>query len=413
MCALIYRRDTCRLCESRSLELVLPLAPTPLADAYIPAEHVDKVQEVYPLDVFLCHDCGHVQLLDVIDPEILFRKYIYTSAGSPGLVEHFRAFADDLFNRVNVPEGALMVDIGSNDGTLLRFSRDRRLRVLGVDPAEGIARQATESGIETLPAFFTSKLAADIRAEHGAAAVVTANNVFAHADDLGDVAEGVRRLLAPDGVFVFEVSYVVDLVDNMVFDFFYHEHLCYHSVKSLASFLHLHGMELIDIERVATKGGSFRGTAQLANGPRKEAPAIARLIALEESEGFDKVERYKVFAAEIDRAREAVADLLRPLKSQGKRIAGYGASATATTLIYEFGLGPFLEFIADDNPDRQDLYSPGHHIPTRSPQDIYDQKIEYVVILAWRFAQPIMEKHREFRERGGHFLVPLPVPRIV
>jgi SAM-dependent methyltransferase len=412
MSTLLYRRDTCRLCEGRNLELVLPLAPTPLADAYVPAEYVDEVQEVYPLDAFLCHDCGHVQLLDVIDPEILFRKYLYTSAGSPGLVEHFRAFADDLFNRVSVPQGALIVDIGSNDGTLLKVCRDRGLRVLGVDPAEEIARQATESGVETLAAFFTSELATDIRTERGAAAVVTANNVFAHADDLADVAEGVRRLLAPDGVFVFEVSYVVDLVENMVFDFFYHEHLCYHSVKSLAAFLRLHGMELIDIERVATKGGSFRGTAQLAGGPREEAPSISRLIALEQSGGFDKAQRYKVFAADIDRAGQAVDELLRPLKSQGKRIAGYGASATATTLIYHFGLGPHLEFIADDNPDRQDLFSPGHHIPTRSPQDIYDREIDYVVILAWRFAQPIIEKHRPFRERGGHFLVPLPVARI-
>ena len=409
----VSRRETCRLCEGRNLDLVLPLKPSALADAYVPKELTGEVQETYPLDLFWCRDCGHLQLLDVVDPEILFRNYIYVTSSSPGLVEHFRQYANEVMRRVNPPAGSLAVDIGSNEGILLGFFQKHGLRVLGIDPAEEIAHKATEAGIKTLPAFFTSELAAQVRNEYGPATIITANNVYAHSDALADMTEGIRHLLAPDGVFIFEVSYLVDLMQNMVFDFVYHEHLCYHAVKPLTTFFHRHGLELIDVERVPTKGGSLRGTAQLMGGPRAVSPSVAELIELESSMGLDRAETYLSFGAKIDDVKRQLSALLHQLKAEGKTIAGYGASATVTTLIYHFELGEMLDFIVDDVEERQGLFSPGQHIPVLSPETLYERRPDYVLILAWRFAEPIIKKHREYLERGGHFIVPLPVIEVV
>jgi SAM-dependent methyltransferase len=409
----VFRRNTCRLCDGHELELALHLDPTPIADDYVSVERLAMVQETYPLDLFLCRTCGHVQLLDVVDPEVLFGDYVYVTSISLGLVEHFRRYADDVLRRIIPPVGAFVVEIGSNDGTLLKFFQDRGMCALGIDPARGIARKATESGIETLPTFFTSELARKIRLERGAATIVCANNVFAHGDNLADMVEGVRELLAPDAVFVFEVSYLVDIVQKMLFDTIYHEHLCYHSVKPLDRFFRRHGMELIDIERIASKGGSLRATVQLTGGPRAMSPKIEELIALEASLGLDRVETFRAFAAKIESVKTQLLELLHDLKSQGRTIVGYGASATVTTLIYHFELSDKLSFIVDDNPTKQNSFSPGHHIPVLSPQAIYERKPEYVLILAWQYAEPIKEKHHAFLEQGGHFIVPLPRVEVI
>ncbi len=408
MNASVFRRNTCRLCGRYDLELVLQLAPTPIGDAYVSVEHLSKVQETYPLDLFLCHDCGHLQLLDVVDPEVLFGDYVYLTSSSLGLIEHFRRYADEVLASVMPPEGALVVDIGSNDGSLLKFFQDQGMHVLGIDPARDIARKATESGIETLSTFFTAELARKIKNERGPTAIVTANNVFAHIDNLGDVADGIRELLATDGIFVFEVSYLVDIIQKMLFDTVYHEHLCYHTVKPLDSFFCRHGMQLIDVQRIPTKGGSLRGTAQLAGGPWTVSPSVARLMAIETNLGLDRAETFRAFAVRIDSVKNQLLSLLRDFKVQGKTIAGYGASVTVTTLIYHFDLGDMLSFIVDDNPQKQNLFTPGHHIPVLSSQAIYERMADYVVILAWNYAQPIMKKHQAFLDQGGHFIVPLP-----
>ena len=222
-------RDWCRLCDSKALELALPIAPSPIADAYIPASRLGIPQELYPLDLYLCKDCGHVQNIDIVNPELLFRDYLYTTSSSSGLVAHFKKYAADIAVGFAVEPGSLVVEIGSNDGSLLRSFKEYGLQVLGIDPALTIAERATASGIETLPEFFTASLASKIREERGNATIIAANNVFAHSDNLADIVRGVRNLLADDGVFVFEVSYLVDIVDEYLFDTVYHEHLSYHS----------------------------------------------------------------------------------------------------------------------------------------------------------------------------------------
>ncbi|MEO5335374.1 MAG: class I SAM-dependent methyltransferase [Magnetospirillum sp. WYHS-4] len=408
-----HRRATCRLCGGASLSLVLELAPTPPANAFVTAAERGKAQETFPLDVFFCDDCAHVQLLDVVDPRVLFENYVYVSGTSPVFVRHFEDYATDIVGRFHPAPGGQVLDVGSNDGTLLRIFKDRGFTVLGVDPAKEIANRATESGIETIAGFFTPDLAEKIRAERGPAAIVTANNVFAHADDLAAIVQGIRGLLAPDGVFVFEVSYLVDVYEKTLFDTIYHEHVAYHSVKPLVGFLKRNGLELIQALRVDSHGGSLRGVAQLAGGPRPVDASVADLIALEERLGLHRAETLRGFATKIDRIRDDLAGRLKRLKSQGKVIAAFGAPAKATTLMYHFGIGPDLvDFIVDDSPLKQGLFSPGMHIPVLPSQAIYDRKPDYVVILAWNFATPIMDKHAAYRQDGGHFIVPLPTVEV-
>lgn len=415
MSGAVRRRTTCRLCGSANPALAFSLAPTPPANAFVSAADAAATQERFPLDVFFCRDCTHVQLLDVVDPRLLFEHYVYVSGTSPSFVRHFDEYSDFVAKLTGLPRGALVVDIGSNDGTLLRAFESRHgARVLGIDPARNLAEAATKAGIETLPEFFTAELAETLARERGKASVITANNVFAHVDDLGGVVDGVRSLLAPDGVFVFEVSYLLDVVGDILFDTIYHEHLAYHAVRPLIPFFERHGMELIEAVRVPTHGGSLRGIAQLRGGPRSRGASVAAALALEQQAGLDQLATYQALAARINALGQELGALLKDLKGQGKSIAGFGAPAKATTLMYHFGIGPQLvDFIVDDSPLKQGLFTPGMHIPVLSAQAIAERKPDYLVILAWNFAKPIIEKNAAFRERGGRFIVPVPKVEVV
>jgi len=383
--------------------------PTPPANAFVEEIGLQAVQPEIPLDLFFCEDCAHLQLLDVVDPEVLFRNYVYVSGTSPSFVQHFEDYATDCVARYSLAADDLAVDIGSNDGTLLRCFKDRGLGVLGIDPAEKIAAKATEAGIETWPMFFSSATAAEIHAQKGAAAIVTANNVFAHADDLAGIAAAVRTLLAGDGVFVFEVSYLADVFQKTLFDTIYHEHLAYHSVQPLQRFFVERGLELFSVQRVPSQGGSIRAAVQLAGGPHRPDGSVDALIRQERDSKIDKAETWTGYGAKIDAIGGELRSLFAEIKGAGKSIAGYGAPAKATTLMYQFGIGTdIVDFIVDDSPLKQGLYTPGKHISVVPASEIYLRKPDYLLILAWNFAEPIIAGHAEFRSQGGRFIVPLP-----
>lgn len=405
-----HRRSTCRLCGSKNLTLVLALAPTPPANAFVTKAQLKEPQETFPLDVFFCEDCFHTQLLDVVDPAHLFENYVYVSGTSPVFVKHFEDYAKTIADRfIENPNGQQVVDIGSNDGTLLSKFKDLGFKVLGIDPARDIAASATARGIETKAAFFTSELAESIRQSDGPARIICANNVYAHADDLIDITKGIRTLLAPDGVFVFEVSYLVDVFENTLFDTIYHEHVAYHSVAPLKDFFARCDMELIAAERVGSHGGSLRGIAQHREGPHAIDESVQNLINLEYELGLNKAETLRHFSDKINACKLELVSHLKALKSQGKTIAAFGAPAKATTLMYHFDIGPdTIDFIVDDSPLKQGMYSPGMHIPVLPSQALYDKKPDAVVILAWNFAEPIMANHAAYLEAGGEFVVPLP-----
>jgi hypothetical protein len=249
--------------------------------------------------------------------------------------------------------------------------------------------------------------------DYGHATIVTANNVYANIDDLQTFTQGIRTLMASDGVFIFESFYLADVIQNMVFDFIYHEHLSAFAVKPLQSFFDQMGMELIAVKRVPTKGGSIRYFVQLKNGPRKIDSSVASTIKFENKIGLYNPETFQVFSDKVNALKMQTYNVLPKIKAQGKRIVGYGASITATTLVYHFGIGELLEYLVDDNPDKQDRFSPGLHIPVYSPEKLYHNRPDYAVILAWRFAGPIIQKHREFINQGGHFIIPVPEVKII
>jgi SAM-dependent methyltransferase len=410
----VIHKDACRLCDSRRLELVLPILPSAIGDAFVGPERLNQPQATYPLATYLCLDCGHLQNLDIVNPEILFRDYTYRTSVSLGLVEHFRQYAADVIERTALAPGALVVEIGSNDGSLLKAFKAHGLRVIGVDPARGIAAAATAEGIPTVPEFFTSARAREIREQHGAASLMCANNVFAHADGMTDIAAGIRSLLTDDGVFVFEVSYIVDMIDALVFDTIYHEHVSHHALIPLEKFLNRFDLTLFHVERTATKGGSIRGFVQvLSNGTRPRSERLLAMMREEERRGITRPEIYRDFFAAIEaRKRDALAYLDGAIAA-GKRIAAYGASTTTTTLLYHFELGSRIDFIVDDNPLKQGTFSPGLHIPVLNSSELYVRKPDIVVILAWIYAEPILKRNQAFTDAGGRFLIPLPELRIV
>ncbi len=400
-----YTATRCLLCGEDQLALALPLKSSAVGNDYLREQHD---QQKFSLNLHLCSNCGNVQIEDVVNPDLLFRAYTYSTTSSLGLVEHFRKYVAEIDQTVRLTPGSLVVDIGSNDGSLLKAFKEINCRVMGVDPAAEIAARATSAGVPTIAEYFTPEIAKQIRTEHGAAALVTANNVFAHSDRLPAMADGIRELLSPDGLFTFEVSYLLDIVQKMLFDTVYHEHLCYHSVRSLRAFFAQHGLQLIDIKRIPTKGGSLRGTVQHAGGGRMESPWIHQLIVWEQLTRLHSVETFRGYSKRIETAKDQLLSLIDRCRASGKVIAGYGASPTVTTLIEQFDLASRLDFMVDDNSVKQNTLSPGEHIPVYPPNAIYERVADVVVILAWNYAGPIMAKHRQFTETGGRFVIPLP-----
>lgn len=406
---LTHRKD-CRLCGDIQINTVLQLTPTPPANAFVKVPGTP--QECFPLDLNQCEGCGHLQLSDIVDPNVLFRDYVYVSGTSPSFVRHFERYAAEVAQRCALNAGQLVVELGSNDGTLLKAFMKvvPGVRVLGIDPAVELAKQASHAGVPTWGDFFTAKLAKDIHEGHrGKAKVVCANNVFAHIDDLADVAEGVRELLAPGGLFVFEVQYVVDLFEKGLFDMIYHEHLSYHSVTPLVKFLEAHGLDLFDVQRGPTHGGSIRCFAQLRGGPYTAIGAVSTLVKLEDALRIHDSGVWTGFSSALERHAEDMHQFLHKLTRLDQMVVGFGAPAKATTLMYHFDIGADeLDYVVDDNPLKQRLFTPGKHVEVFDPLRLYDDKPDYVVVLAWNFADPIITKHRELMDEEVTFVVPLP-----
>ena len=338
---------------------------------------------------------------------------MYVTGSSLGLDEHFRDYARTVWHRCALAPALFVMDIGSNDGTLLRQFQAMGARVLGIEPAEHAAAAANAAGIPTVQGFFGPALAGRVAGEHGRAALVTANNVFANIDDLASWITGIDSILAPDGVFVFESYYLADLIRNMVFDFLYHEHLSAFSVRPVKALFERAGFELAAVQRVPTKGGSLRYFVQRPGGPIHDDGSVAALLAEESEAGLYQPATFDAFAGRIDALKQATRTFLVERLREGKSIAGFGASITGTTLIQHFEIGDLLDYLVDDNPAKQGRYSPGLHLPVLPSAALYERKPDYCVALAWRYAEPFIAKHRSYLEQGGAFVVPVPEFRVV
>jgi SAM-dependent methyltransferase len=406
-------RDTCRLCNSPNVKLVVKLQPIPLSEGYTLNPETSLGAERFPVDVYMCQDCGHVQQLDVIDPDSLWDSYTYVSGEAKGMPEHFRAVSEKILARAKPEANSLVVDVGSNDGSLLKPFQAAGHRVLGIDPASEVARRANEAGIPTIPALMTPELAETIRAEHGPASVVCAFNVFAHADDLGAMADSIRIMLAPDGLFFFEAQYLLDIIDGVLIATIFHEHISHHSVKPLVQFLDRHGLELIAVDRARIQHGSMIGTVQLKGAGRPVEDSVRDILALEEERHLDALETMETFARRVETLREQTMALVSRWKQDGHTIAAFGAARSGPTLIAQLGLQGSIDFIVDDHPEKVGKFSSGDGIPILPTSALAEKKPSYTLILAWVHSQRIIETHQDYLHNGGHFVVLCPDTRVV
>jgi SAM-dependent methyltransferase len=412
MSDLVTVRTTCRLCGSRRIVRSIPLAEVPIVSPNVGTETDEGGRRltriVAPLDNYLCQDCGLIQLVHVVEPSLIYRNYLYRTAISLGLADHFRALSQAVITRAELKAGDLVVEFGSNDGTLLSFFREAGMRVQGVDPAQQIAAEATAKGIPTRAQFFNLAVAQELRDELGTARVVLANNAMANIDDLGAILEGVKSIMAPDGVFVFETQYALDVFEKTLLDVIYHEHISTFSVRPVVRAFESLGFEVVDAERIPTKGGSIRFWIQHGGGPRQIARRVKELMMLEEQTGLYDLGYHKRFSEKIAAIKARLHGLIEEARGGARPIGGYGTSVGCAALIHQFELEDKLDLLFDDAPFKSRLDGPGYDLPVYSAEGVLKHNPALIVILAWRYAEPIKRKHKHYIAHGGQFVVPLP-----
>jgi SAM-dependent methyltransferase len=405
----IHHRTTCRLCDSSDVHLVLNLEPIPLSENYCSDLESAIASPRYSVDVSMCAQCGHVQQLEVVDSNSLWSSYTYFTSEAKGMPEHLGSVAAQIIFKYTPKSGSLIIDIGSNDGTLLRPFKSHGHKVLGIDPAKEIARIASLSGIETVSELMSLDLARDILNEHGSASVICMFNAFAHADNLNEIAESIQMLLSDEGVFVFECQYLMDIIDQMLIASIFHEHISHHSVLALYPFFHRHNLELIDIKHYPTiQHGSIVGFVQRKGGPRKIEPSVDEFMLAERERALDTLEPLRQFASDLDLLRKEVGQLIISWNSKGLVVAGYGAARSGPTIIAQFGLSDVIKYIFDDHPQKVGRYSSGDGIPIVPTDQLLLRMPDITVILAWVHSHAIVAANQEYLANGGRFFVVCP-----
>jgi SAM-dependent methyltransferase len=394
---------------------VLSLGEMPLANALLTETHRGEPEPRYPLELVFAPESALLQLTLSVPPEQLFREYVYFSSFSNGMLESANVLVQRLARERRLGPDSLALEVASNDGYLLQYYRQLGVPVLGIEPAANIARVAmAERGIPTRTEFFGLATARRLVAEGVRADVVHANNVLAHVPDLNGFVEGLRLVLKYDGVGVIEVPYVRDMVDRCEFDTIYHEHLSYFSLTSLHRLFARHALDIIDVERIPLHGGSLRVFVAPTRPGRASASIVRALLEEEMTWGVDDPAVYLDFAGRVERLRRELRVLVGRLKAEGKRLAGYGAAAKGAMLLNYCGIGAeTLDYVVDRSTVKQGRYMPGVHLCIEAPARLLVDRPDYVLLLAWNFADEILEQQAEYRRGGGRFVIPVPTPRVV
>ena len=402
----------CRICGKVGLNSILSLGKTPLANALLREDQLGDGESTWPLELAWCPDCSLAQITETVPPEILFREYAYFSSFSDTMVAHAKTIADRLRETRKLGPNSLAVEIASNDGYLLQWYHKAGIPVLGIEPAQNIARVAqAERGVRTISEFFGREIAEQLAKSGQKADVIHANNVLAHVADLNGVVAGFAAMLKPDGVVVVEAPYLKDLLDHVEFDTIYHEHLCYFSLTALTRLFQQHGLTIVDVERLKIHGGSLRIFAAQTNSADVQ-PSVLRLLN-EESAWVRDAKSYETFGNRVEALRSDLITLLDSLKAEGKRIAVYGASAKGSTLLNYFGIGrKQLDFVVDRSTVKQGLYTPGTRLKICDPSRLVTDQPDYCLLLTWNFADEILKQQTQYRQQGGKFIIPIPQVRV-
>jgi SAM-dependent methyltransferase len=402
----------CQICSKKCLEKVLDLGHQPVVQEYLTKKSLKEPEVTYPLNLVRCTSCGLVQIDYIVDPKIVFPPhYPYRTGLTNMLVRNFLSLADTLEKVYPWKKSDLIVDIGSNDGTLLKGFQAKGMKVLGVEPT-GAAKVANKAGIPTLQAFFDKKVVADIVKKHGKAHIVTATNVFAHINDSRSLVKNIASILDKDGVFVSESQYLMDIVEKLEFDTIYHEHLRFYSLRPLMKLFEVAGLTVVDAERISAAGGSIRVYAM--KGKRIQSERVKEIIATEEKVGLYDSKKLADFADKVINAKRDLVSLLLSLKKQGSTLVGLSSAARSNTLL---GFTKINEHILDYLGEKAGspkigMYTPGTHIPVVDEACIFAENPDYVVVLSWHIGNELVKKMKELGYKGK-FVIPLPVPKVI
>lgn len=390
---------------------MLSLGRTPLANALLNESDLAKPEATFPLDLVFCPKCALVQITETVPPEQLFSHYLYLSSFSDTMLKHSAELAERLIKERGLDANSLVTEVASNDGYLLQYYKRAGVPVLGIEPAENIARVAEDRGIPTLTRFFGEDLGRELHETGRRADVIHANNVLAHVADLNGFVAGLALALKHDGVAVIEAPHVKPMIERLEFDTIYHEHLCYYSLTALEPLFERHGLALVDVHEIPLHGGSLQVHVALSGEPSER---VRKLLDEESAAGIGGREFYHDFGDKVRHLKSELVAKLRELKSSGSRIAAYGASAKGSTLLNYCGIGrETLEFVADRSTVKQGLYTPGTHLLVKPPGALLEEQPDHVLLLTWNFADEILEQQAAYRRRGGKFIVPVPEPAIV
>jgi hypothetical protein len=403
-------QQKCRICSSTNLNMILDLGEQPPANSFVDQSELNSPEHKFPLRLFWCTDCYLVQLLDIVDKEYLFKNYLYMTSASKPIVDHFKKYAQDVYREFLQEENEpFVIEIGSNDGSLLKEFKKLGTSILGIEPATNLSELANQSNITTKNTFFSSQLSKEIVKSRNAS-VVVANNVIAHVEDLHDLMNGIQILIGNNGVFIFEVPYLVDLIKKLEFDTIYHEHLSYFSILPLLKLVKQFGLEIFDIRKQLVHGGTLRiFVSQKDNYPINNSVKV--FLNEEHKLGLDKIEFYHKFSTNVEELKKNLLTLLTQLKKENKSLLGYGAPAKGNVLLNYCGIDTnFLDCIMDTTPLKQGKYTPGMHIPIIPPKNL--KNVDVALLLAWNYESEILLKEKIFRENGGKFLIPIPKPII-
>ena len=410
----MIRKDlNCRICNSSKIINVFELKSTPSGDRFVSKSQLNQTSEIFPLILAICNKCGYLHLPYILNPKLSYTDYVYETKVTVGLDNHYVDYVQEIIAYSGIKPYSFVIDLGSNDGTVLKAFKESGMKVLGVEPNEHIAEIANQNQLDTINDYFSRNVTNRIIREYGSASIITANYMYANIDNIIEFTKNVSRLLDAEGLFVIQTGYHPEQMKINMFDYIYHEHFSYFTVKVLKRLLYDCGMELLHVSLHSAKGGSIRAIAQHRSGKREQDDSIGAFIKEEENRGLHEPKTYMRFADDIVHKKNEVLNSLQNIHLAGHSIVGYGASHSTTTLLHHFEIGKYLDYLVDDNPIKLGLYSPGYHLPVYSPQKLYEERPEYILVLAWQHQDSIIKRNMKYLDKGGKFIVPLPKLKVI